>query len=545
MNKLTEIERKLKEIDPATFEQLTSLILYHYYNSDTHIDIGRVQGEQKTRKGTPDIFLSKDNKNIACQCSTEKLLDKKLFNDIKKCFSLSNDKNIKLDHIVFVCNSSIGIKELQDCDKLCSQQDCSFSFWGIEKISHYLFINAPFIAKEILKIDFGNSSLKNLEEYENSNTYIQEHDIYFQNREKETQELLELLNNNNVIICGNPGDGKTRIALELSKIWQSQKINREVYILNNQSSDIISDLNFILKDNSKEILLLIDDANRTSTLSVVADKVIDCNNLKFIATVRNYAKENVKEKLFNASINYKLYELKALTMVDIKKILKQKYPDLSDKIIDYLMQIARGNLRFSLYAAQSFIKKEKFKTIEELIEHHFNNVLSDKCLSDIKCDNNKMIVLGIIALFQKINLEDNDFINKISKVFKINKNSFIENLNYWYSIEIVDILFDKTVVTISDQILCTYLFYLSFIKNKYVDIITIFDSFFPEYQNRLVDAISSVYYVYPDAKKLTEVFVNLQKKQVLYTRKSLSKFSYIFNHSFYFGGWNYLFKYCG
>ena len=87
--KTVEIEKALMNIDPISFERMIGDMVPYICklktSNSTHIEkIGVKHGEMRTIKGTPDIFIVSDTQNIAVQCSVDKKIEQKIYNDIEK-----------------------------------------------------------------------------------------------------------------------------------------------------------------------------------------------------------------------------------------------------------------------------------------------------------------------------------------------------------------------------------------------------------------------------------------------------------------------------
>ena len=70
-----------------------------------------------------------------------------------------------------------------------------------------------------------------------------------------------------------------------------------------------------------------------------------------------------------------------------------------------------------------------------------------------------------------------------------------------HEMEIVDI-YENEVAKMSDQVLATYFFYLSFFKNKVLDFSLIIQNFFPDHKSRIVDSLNPVVNAF--SRKLVE-----------------------------------------
>src|SRR4051812_6201332 len=114
MSKLTQIENRLKEIDPAGFQRLCDAYL-HALGYENINPIGLVIGADKVTQGTPDtLFIQSDGKYVFAEYTTqqEKVLGK-FKGDLRKCFN--SDKTgipiTQISRIIFCHNSRLNTDE--------------------------------------------------------------------------------------------------------------------------------------------------------------------------------------------------------------------------------------------------------------------------------------------------------------------------------------------------------------------------------------------------------------------------------------------------
>ncbi|NET74754.1 hypothetical protein [Okeania sp. SIO1F9] len=102
-----------------------------------------------------------------------------------------------------------------------------------------------------------------------------------------------------------------------------------------------------------------------------------------------------------------------------------------------------------------------------------------------------MKVAGIVAFFQVVDKSKDEMMEKIQTAFKIDREIFWEAVRKLYEFELVD-MYEDEIARISDQVLATYLFYLTFLKEKLLNFSFLLDNFFPQFQYNFVDALNPV-----------------------------------------------------
>lgn len=72
-----------------------------------------------------------------------------------------------------------------------------------------------------------------------------------------------------------------------------------------------------------------------------------------------------------------------------------------------------------------------------------------------------MKVAGIVAFFQVVDCSNDEMMEKIQTTFYIDRENLWKAVRKLYEFELVDI-YENEIARISDQVLATYLFYLTF-----------------------------------------------------------------------------------
>lgn len=499
--KTVEIEKALMNIDPISFERMIGDMVPYICklktSNSTHIEkIGVKHGEMRTIKGTPDIFIVSDTQNIAVQCSVDKKIEQKIYNDIEKCIKEFSKKDLVLNKIVFCCNRNIKIELINKIKEELSKNDIAFEFVGLDDLTEIIYLQSPFIANDYLDVKFSDGTLKTLSSYKESKSYKEEHNCSFYYRDEDKIQLLSKISKGSVIVYGKAGDGKTRFVLEVAEQWKQQSNKREVFILNNNSFDISNDFSRMLANTEVEYLLLIDDINRLSIFDRVLSFIKEKDNVKIVATVRDYALKSITTvygSLFDK------FELKPLTNEEIKNIIQKEYEIRQHKYLEYILSVSKGNLRFAILASKTILQKpDSFPQIKDILENHFTKIFKDINEVIFMRNENLIKTLGILSFFQKLYLNDKDetLLNKILTTFKLKKEDFLYAISYWDSKEIIKLIYDANIAVMEDQILRTYLFNYVFIEKKILNLKDLLINFLSTHRGNIVDSINSINYVY-------------------------------------------------
>ena len=528
--KSVEIENALINIDPVRFERLIGDMVPYICklktNSNTHIEkIGVQHGKLRTTKGTPDIFIVSDAKNIAVQCSVDSKIETKIKHDIDRCIEEFEKQQIALHEIIFCCNQNIKIKTLNEILEYVTGKGFNFIFVGLDDLTQLIYLQCPIIANDWLNINLSDGSLNSLLSYKATKQFTEEHNCKFHYREEDKNKLLDFISNGSVIVYGKAGDGKTRFVLEVAEEWQNQGAKREVYVLNNSSFDISKDFNRFLVNTDVEYLLIIDDINRVSIFDRINKFVHEKNNIKIVATVRDYALKSIMSVY---RTDFDTYELKSLTNDEIKNIIKQEYNIQNDKYLDYIIKVSKGNLRFAILASRTILKTDNsYPEIKDILENHFIKIFKDINEESLIRDEKLLKTLGIFAFFQKIYLKDKNesLLNNILDTFKLAKEDFLYSIQYWDNKEIIKLIYDDNIAVMEDQILRTYLFNYVFIHKKILKLEDLLVKFLKTHRGNIVDSINSLNYVYNNNLYLVSEIKRVQ--DILYEEDNPLLFTYL------------------
>src|SRR5690606_36927595 len=119
----------------------------------------------------------------------------------------------------------------------------------------------------------------------------------------------------------------------------------------------------------------------------------------------------------------------------------------------------------------------------QLLNKYFTNIRKD--LDDLN-DNNFLKVAGIISFLNYINLNDTENLKSVCKITQTSEEVFKSIITRLGGLEIVD-LYENQVAKVSDQILSTYLLYLSVIDKRILPLSDLIDKYFPDMKNRIIE----------------------------------------------------------
>jgi len=493
MGKVSVIEERLKAINETKFQELCdAYISLKYYKSRAFSRTGSLLGKEKTTKGTPDSFVQlNDGTYLFIESTTQQTgLLEKLKTDISKCLKeldVSISKN-KLREIILCFNSKADLKVISELTTYSNP--ISVKFVTIDDLALQISLHYRTLAKEYLDLPLDSGQIVSLDKFveqynQNSQSIATPIDNQLLHRENELSSIIEMLAASDlIVISGSPGIGKTKLAVETIKEFQS-RFEYSCFAVLNKDYDILEDLAFYFDNTSKNILF-IDDANRFDRLLQIKGFADDAKfeQLKIVLTVRDYALDQIKNLIPEISV----FELTPLNEDQIIDIIKNEPFKITNE--DYhpkILSISNNNARLAIMAAKLAVEKNNLSALHEvhdLFDEYFKTFVRDNGLLQ-----DKLILksLGIISYFNTISLGNSDLLKNILDKFQLSRSEFIQSITKLEDIEIVEIKYNH--VKIADQSISIYFFYKVFFKDDLLPFTVLIDHFYESTKNRIHDTV--------------------------------------------------------
>lgn len=497
--RLKLIEQQLLGIDSAAFQNLCDVYLTLRETEFSSFNrTGSQLGKQKTIKGTPDTFFRLSGGSLRYVEFTTKAdnLVQKIIDDIDKCLD-ENKTGVSandVDKIIMFFNSRLDTEEETKVIKHAKTKSILVELIGLDTLAIDIYSKYPILSKDILGIPCDTGQLIPLqnfiEEYTNKAGGLSTPlNNQFFHRVDELKEIDELLSNTDLlVISGFPGVGKTKIALEVIKEFQSKNDGYSSLAITKKDQDISEDLRIsLLKD--KNYILLVDDANRQllnfkQILGLIKEK--RTGNIKLVITVRDYALKDIENECFE--FETRKIELKKFTDEEITQIISSDSFEIRNPTYQKrIVEISDGNARLAIMAAKLAIQKQTdflIGDVSDLYDSYFQTFIKD---FDIFSNNTLIKTLGLISFFFSIDRNNKDFIDTLLNNFEIDYYEFNEAISELENKELVEVQYH--VVRVSEQVMATYFFYNVFIKNKTLSFKTLLFNYFPVWKKRFSDTI--------------------------------------------------------
>lgn len=474
MSKLTDIKRRIDELDGGAFQNLCDTYL-SYKGYGNGYSLGMATGTDKTAKGNPDTyFLTADSKYVFVMYTTQKTdFFNKAIEDIDKCFD-SSKTGVKSNDVaeIIYCHTYGRLtagedKKLRD---YCDRKGAILNLIGLDVLGNEIFMHYPIIAKDQLGISVGTGQISSIE------AFIQAHDnnkmsaplnTEFMFREKEIEKACEMLETSNILLVYGPsGVGKTRFSVELCKKLEDKQGYKTICIRSN-GLEIYEDLLSAIEPNEKHVAF-VDDANELAGLQFVLEYLQNNDGKKIskiIVTVRDYAQQEVLKKILDYEKPEKI-RIDTLKDEDIRKLIEGCYDIKNNIYSDRIVEIAEGNARIAMLAGKLIKDTGRLESImdaSELYANYYGKQL-EGILSNSKTE---IYSAGIIAFLQSIRLDTLDKLSGVFSAISLTADDFISDIKHLYSLEIVDLCNDKAT-KISDQTFSNFLIKYVFVDKKLI-----------------------------------------------------------------------------
>lgn len=502
MSKINQIQQALLELDGGQLQKLADAYLVGRGVGRVN-SIGSVVAANKVKKGTPDaLFATPRGTFIFAEHTTQQVgLLTKMKGDLSKCFDESKTGIAinKIERVIFCFTGRLSSAEESELAEECQEKGVNLDLFGIDALAFDLYSKYPGLALDFLGVQIDTGQIVPPEQFislYNKGKLATRLDLGFHFREEELTRLLDALEAERlVVVSGRAGVGKSRLVLEVSKKFTEAHPEYEVFCIFGRNRDLWEDLQSHFRRPGK-FLILVDDANRVSKFDYIVDLILhqrEDQQIKVIATVRDYALAKVRDAARPLGGGAE-EELEPFTDDQIKGLIADEYEIRNSHYLDRIVEIARGNPRLAVMAAE-VAKKGPLNSIYDvsgLYDNYFSSIREDLKGEGADFRNADLLkVAAIVSFFKAVDRTNEEMMNSIEQAFGITRAAFWEAADRLHELEVLDMHEDE-VARVSDQVLGTYLFYLAAFKERAIDFGALLCHFFPRLRQRLIDSINPV-----------------------------------------------------
>ncbi|EGP67465.1 type III restriction enzyme, res subunit domain protein [Streptococcus sp. oral taxon 056 str. F0418] len=421
---------------------------------------------------------------------THKSVISKLEGDIQSVKEKILDKNIAEDKVrrLICCHTSsnITIKQKEDLEKMA--EPYQLELIGINEIANDLRkLDFQYLAKEYLSISESTEQIWSI------NDFIRIHDESKTNAPisndyiGDISEIINTIKSSEkriFLISAKPGTGKTRLAIEICSLLDRNKYNIICVKSNNQ--DIYQDVKRNLNLH-KENIIFIDDVNTTQNYISTLGLLNTNTNIRFILTVRDYAKKDIINNI--KDYGYDNFVPTLLKDDNFKKLLSQfSQTEFTRKEIEHIKTISKSNPRIAVIAAKLSSSQDliNFNDEIDILKDYYEEILNKNNI--IYAEQNTLFILSYLKKIRLESLEENQEFNKLLKITDITNTDFKSAVEKLHERELCNIYNDK-IVKIADQSLDDYIV-IKFLVNQKISILEVLHELYPVNGQRVVQILN-------------------------------------------------------
>lgn len=518
MSFITDIKDKIKAIGPGEFQELCDVLLSKLHPEWNIHELGMKSGTGKTTIGNPDTYFRIENGEKAgkyvfvAYTTQDQSIYNKIKEDIEKCLDESKTGLPRSEIAeIIVCHISDNLKAGDDkkLHDLCG--NIPLQIYGIDQLSGFIYNRFPMIARDILHLPLDTNQI-----YDDAG-FVRSYDASdlaaplntpFMFREKKCSEILNSLKDNRfVVLSGTPGVGKTRLALEVCR--QYAEINEvNLICIKNNGVPLHEDFLRWVEQPGKYIVL-IDDANDIEELQFLVTYAADASdqNIRFVLTVRNYAKDMVIKTIRHVSEPV-VSEISKLSDEEITEFIEKILDIHEQDYMDQIIRIAEGNPRIAYMAGKIASDNDlsKIYDVSYLMDQYYEKTI-DKSIGD---DESLCITAGILAVVRAVSLNDLKNLEEIFQSKIINQKEFIQCCRKLVNLEVAEEQYGT--INYSDQCFSNYMLYYTFFRRKIIPFSMILDIGFRYFREEIVQATKIILTIFNNDE--TEEYLKGQIKIV-------------------------------
>ncbi len=502
MSKVNQIQDALCSLGGGEFQKLADAYLVEK-GFGRISSIGSVVAANKVKAGTPDTLIATPEGNyIFAEYTTQKQgLLSKIKGDLGKCFDEAKTgiPVEKIERVVFCFTGKLRADEEYELAVACQAKGVNLDLFGIDALSFDLYTKYPGLARDFLGIPIDTGQIVSPEQFVklyNNSKLATRLDLGFHFRDEELARVVDALELERlVVLTGQAGVGKSRLALEACRRFSEAHSEYDVFCIFGRNQDLWEDLRTWFS-RPGNFLIFVDDANRVSHFEYVVDLLQhqhEGQRIKVLATVRNYALKRIREAARPLGDGSEV-ELEPFTDAQIKKLITDEYGIGNFLYLERIADISQGNPRLAVMAAE--VAKEgslsSIYDVSALYESYFSSIRKD--LSSEGADlggANLLRVAAIVSFFGAVDRTSEKMMRAIEKAFGLSPTVFWEMADHLHELEILG-MHENEVVRMPDQVLGTYVFYQATFKEGVLDFGALLRHFFPKLRHHLIDSINPV-----------------------------------------------------
>lgn len=492
MSKINNVQQAIMQLEGGAFQKIFDAYLIKKHVLNNIQPLGVQTGTNKPTKGTPDSYvLNKDGTfTLICYGSVEKNSFSKIKSDILACFDEGKLKLKKGEISKIICghlSTNLHIEQFKELMSLI--EGVEIELIGIGTLSSDLVNYYPSLVHDFLGISIDTHQIFDINDFVkmcDRNKMNAPIGCEFRFREKELNDITNLIKeNDNTVVMGPSGIGKTRLVLESCRRFQSE--SWQVLCVKSNSNSLFDDLRFSIEQPGN-YLIFFDDANFVSNFEGILSymSTLSVNHIvKVVLTVRDYARARVVETIAKFG-KPALYTIGGFSDDEIKGILKQNLGIKEEAYLKQIANIAKGNIRLAMLAGIKFAENgiRAIKNAEDIFRNYYKEIFDKANLN-----KDELLLLAFIELAGPVMIDENQLFNALLSRYlpSIDKSGLLSKLS---ELEVID-WFKNEVAKTVDQSLGNFIIYYVFFDRRWLSFTEILKMCMPKYRDRVIYIINT------------------------------------------------------
>lgn len=507
--RLETAQAEIVKLDGADFQRLCIRYVNDAYMLGGLVCSGAQPGTYATAAGTPDAFWNyPDGSYLVLEAghynSNRASAKKKIIGDIERCLDYEAahlPENAMKRIVICYSYSRFDLGDIEDIRDAFPHDGDRIELVGPDQLALAVTEYYPWIGRELLGIAFRSNAVMDecafVSLHENSKSRASL-DTKLVGRDDELEKLKDLLKDNQiVVISGESGAGKTRLALEAARQY-AESVDSPPIVVKGTKDDISEEL-VLCCSQDKEYIIVLDDVNELSHLSFLAGFLRDRTNVKVLATVRNYALDTVRDLLRDCSMQ--IMSLARLEDAGLDHALRDGLgiqSRLARRTISYK---THGNLRLAFFAHKAYG--------DEIPEDVPFGVLMKDCygLATAWLSENAKRAIRVSSILGAHRTFENDDLDRLLEVVGLPHGTYLEACQSLCENELMDSVQGTRAVSFEEQNLRDYFIYDSLVVSRIISLSDIWS--LKDGVGLLVNAVNILIQVFGDSEVIDIVVQQL------------------------------------
>ena len=489
MTREDRIKQGILSLDTGDYQALVSDYLTRDLGYARVIALGMKPGTHKTRAGTPDTFYHTGSHCVLMEAGTytrKSDAEKKIREDAKKCTDYRDDHpELIVDSIViaYTCTS------VDPPDVVGIERDYEgVMLLGLDSLALGL-LRYPWLVEEHLQIPMPSDQVLDVDAFVSKmdqDPFSPRMSNRMVGREEEKRRICQCIGEcRSVLVAGQSGLGKTRLALEAVVSFLKGATNTQVWCVRSLRRDLYRDMQIALEGRASA-LVLVDDINEVVGLRPLLELCKE-RGATVVATVRASILDEVRGEM------RVLGDVEEMSLTvpswDVQHaILRDSFGIESVDARVAILSKSRGNLRFAQLVSEALEEGalDLANDPHELVEEVYEPLLS-------RVDDSQVKALEVLSILGATRLEDGVLVWLLGE-WGLDPRGFVAACHELSPKELVSLTSRESAASIVEQNLRDFLIYRTLFERRQIGISELLEhGVGPKRLSKYVEVLCGVY----------------------------------------------------